>query len=102
MNGSFSLASIVCCAAHGVQPRTMVCQHVADGLLERRRVGFFWSVEDPDAPRPDAYCLECEKRVRLTGGEWTGDALKHLQPKVLCGCCYDLAKVFNMGGDPWS
>src|SRR5690348_16209450 len=36
------------CETHGEAPRTFVCQHVADGLIKHERVGFFWSIEDPD------------------------------------------------------
>jgi len=36
------------------------------------------------------------------GGEWVGEALSNLKPKVLCGSCYDLAKHFHSGGDPWA
>jgi hypothetical protein len=42
------------------------------------------------------------RRARATGGEWIDGALEHLQPKVLCGACYDVAKNFHMGGDPFS
>jgi hypothetical protein len=90
------------CAVHGEQQLTYVCQHVFAGLVARERVGFFWTQETPDNPRRDAYCRECKMRVRKTGGEWTGEALEHLEPKVLCGLCYDLAKDFHMGGNPWS
>lgn len=90
------------CATHGTQPQTLICQHIADGLFRRKRVGFFWSVEDPANPGPDAWCSACNERVRTTGGEWVGEALEHLEPKVLCGACYDLAKQFHMGGNPWS
>ncbi|SDR50973.1 hypothetical protein SAMN05519103_04225 [Rhizobiales bacterium GAS113] len=89
------------CSVHGWQQRTFVCQHVADGLAKRKRVGFFSTKYDPDNSRPDAWCSACEERVRATGGEWVDPALKHLQPKILCGACYDLAKQFHMGGDPW-
>jgi hypothetical protein len=87
------------CATHGDQPETLVCQHIAQGLMGRQRVGFLWTVEDPDNPRPDAWCLECENRRRREGGEWIGPALEHLEPKVLCGECYDFAKTFNLGGN---
>lgn len=90
------------CTIHGLQQRTFVCQHIVDGLTDRNRVGFFWSVEQLDNPRPDAWCTACEERVRATDGEWVGLALENLQAKVLCGACYDLAKKFHMGGDPWS
>ena len=89
------------CSIHGTQQLTLVCQHVAQGLFDRERVGFFWA-EDPGNPRPDAWCAECNERVRATGGEWEGEALEQLEPKVLCGACYDMAKVFYFGGDPWS
>jgi hypothetical protein len=94
--------TIVKCDTHGVQPQTFVCQHIAEGLSQRERVGFFWTRLDPENPRPDAWCSACERRASLTNGEWTGEALELLQPKVLCGACYDLAKFFHMGGDPWS
>jgi hypothetical protein len=80
---------------------TFVCQHVVHGLTRRERVGFFWA-SDSGNPRSDAWCGECNNRVAETGGEWIGDALEHLDPKVLCGACYDLAKLFHMGGNPWS
>jgi hypothetical protein len=89
--------SRVHCATHGDQPRTLVCQHIAQGLASGQRVGFFWTSYDPGNPRPDAWCLECENRVRQEGGEWVGVALEHLGPKVLCGECYDFAKAFNLG-----
>jgi hypothetical protein len=89
------------CAVHGPQQETFVCQHVAKGLETRVRVGFWWAQEDPDNARPDAWCTECENRVRATHGEWVGEAEKHLSVKILCGACYDLAKSFHMGGDPW-
>ena len=89
------------CSVHGAQDKTYVCQHIADGLIARKRVGFFLA-NDPDNARPDAYCAECNARVGASGGEWVGEALEHLNPKVLCGACYDLAKQFHTGGDPWA
>jgi hypothetical protein len=90
------------CETHGDQQRTRVCQHIAAGLETKTRVGFFWTTIDPHNPRPDAWCSECEDRVRRTDGEWVGEAEENLQPKVLCSACYDAAKVFHMGGNPWS
>jgi hypothetical protein len=89
------------CQAHGVQPETFVCQHILDGLSAKKRVGFFWTTFDPENPRPDAWCSDCETRVRATDGEWIGEAEAHLKPKILCGECYDLAKRFHMGENPW-
>jgi hypothetical protein len=71
-------------------------------LLDRKRVGFFWSTENPNNPRPDAWCLDCNERVKTTGGDWVGVALEHLEPKCLCGACYDLAKSFHSGGNPFA
>jgi hypothetical protein len=90
------------CSVHGLQQETLVCQHIAEGLANRKRVGFFWTTYDPDNVRPDACCSACNERVRATGGEWVDEALEQLQPKVLCGACYDAAKKFHMGGDPFS
>jgi hypothetical protein len=89
------------CGTHGLQPETFVCQHVVAGLAVRKRVGFWWSTESPENPRPDAWCTECNERVKATDGEWVGESERHLKPKILCGECYDLAKSFHMGGDPW-
>ena len=90
------------CTTHGSQQETFVCQHIAAGLESKERVGFFWTTFDPDNPRPDAWCSACEKRVRQTNGDWIDEAEAHLKPKILCGACYDLAKEFHMGGNPWS
>ena len=90
------------CDTHGDADETFVCQHVIEGLIHKERVGFFWTAEDPDNPHPDAWCAECEERVKLTWEEWEGEALEHLKPKILCGECYEVAKTFHMGGNPWS
>jgi hypothetical protein len=95
-------AARVTCDTHGDQPRTFVCQHIVEGLRTKTRVGFWWAYDDPENPRPDAYCTACNERVRLTDGEWTGEALDLLNAQVLCAECYDLAKAFHMGGNPWS
>ncbi len=94
--------STVQCATHGVTQQTLVCQHIVDGLHNRKRVGFFWTTDDPENPCPDAWCEACEKRVRRTGGDWVGAALRHLQPKVMCSHCYEIAKTFHGGGNPWA
>ncbi len=90
------------CTVHGLQQRTFVCQHIAEGLVDRNRVGFFWTREEPENPRPDAWCAACDSRVKATDGEWVGAALEHRQPKILCGACYDSAKTFHLGDDPRS
>lgn len=92
----------IVCKTHGKQQQTLVCQHIAQGLFDKQRVGFFWTTYDPENSRPDAWCSACEERVKLTDGEWVGEAVENLKAKVLCGACYDAAKVFHMGGNPWS
>jgi hypothetical protein len=94
--------AIAKCPIHGSQPATLVCQHIVQGLAEKKHVGFWWSVEDPSSLRPDACCTACNERVKKTDGEWTGEILEQASPQTLCGGCYDVAKVFHMGGDPWS
>jgi hypothetical protein len=90
------------CSSHGTQPCALVCQHVLQGLIDKQRVGFFWTAEDPTNSWPDAWCRACEDRARATGGEWEGEALANLEPKTICAACYEAAKSFHMGGDPWS
>ncbi len=85
------------CNVHGEQETAFVCQHIAASLETRSRVGFCWSAED-DSSRPDAWCIECNERVKKTNWEWTGEAAEHLGVKLLCGKCYDEAKNFNLGG----
>jgi hypothetical protein len=89
------------CATHGLgRPGALVCQHISQGLAERRRVGFFWTSSDPGNPCPDACCTDCEQRFQSTG-EWVGEALQNLNPQVLCADCYEIAKTFHLGGNPW-
>src|SRR5215471_10432 len=90
------------CDEHGGQLATYVCRHIVEGLRTKTRVGFFWAYDDPDNPRPDAYCSECnELAKRSPDGEWTEDDLEFVKPRLMCGACYDLAKTFHLGGDPW-
>ena len=90
------------CDTHGSQQETFVCQHTVRGLQSKERVGFFWTADDPENPRPDAWCSECEARVSAAGGDWVCEAGKQLGAKILCGACYDLAKIFHTAGNPWT
>lgn len=89
------MSTLVICETHGRGPETFVCQHIVAGLLQRKRVGFFWA-DDPEASRPDAWCAACNDRVARQGGEWMGEALAHLKAKLLCGYCYDEAKRLHL------
>ena len=84
------------CSRHGPQPETFVCQHIALSLHTRLPVGFYWP-RDSAQERPDAWCSECEQRVKATGGEWVGAAAEHLGASELCATCYDEAKGLNLG-----
>ncbi|MCB1035467.1 MAG: hypothetical protein KDD47_16715 [Acidobacteria bacterium] len=82
------------CDQHGLQPATFVCQHIAASLVSRKPVGFFWPAEATEE-RPDAWCFACNERVKLTGGEWAGEAEASLGVRLLCGACYDDARALN-------
>ena len=82
------------CSEHGSQPETFVCQHIVRGLFEGVPYGFFWA-RDVDTPRPDAWCSACNEMVSRSGGEWTDEAVALASVKILCGRCYDRAKMMN-------
>nr|OEF44024.1 hypothetical protein OAC_20180 [Vibrio cyclitrophicus 1F273] len=48
------------CCEHGKQQQTYVCQHTVESLKDGNPRGFWWSIEQPESPRPDAWCSECE------------------------------------------
>ena len=85
------------CEVHGSQQTTYVCRHILDGTRDGNRVGFHSAV-DPDNPRPDSWCDDCEKRFQSAGGEWDEQAEEKAQIKILCGLCYDKAKNFQLNG----
>jgi hypothetical protein len=82
------------CCEHGKQQQTFECKHVVDSVRDRQAKGFWWSSEQPDNPRPDAWCSECEVLVNKNGC-WEGEAEEFADIKVLCGACYDSAKLLN-------
>jgi hypothetical protein len=85
----------VICQVHGEQEVTLVCQHIAQGLVEEKKVGFFWA-NDPQNKRPDAWCISCEEKRLANNGEWSDDCNSFLGVKWLCANCYDLAREFNL------
>jgi len=84
------------CERHGPQPETFVCQHLVVSLHTRLPVGFYWA-RDAKEQRPNAWCAECEERVRLTAGEWNGIAGERVGVSLLCAKCYDEVKGLNYG-----
>ncbi|MEZ5919154.1 MAG: hypothetical protein R3D66_04345 [Alphaproteobacteria bacterium] len=81
------------CVEHGLQPETFVCQHLVQSLQTGTLCGF-WCAEDPDNPRPDAWCNACEELVNRTGG-WNDESESFAGVKLLCGKCYDRVKALN-------
>jgi len=90
-----SAAKVIQCAEHGSREETFVCQHIAFSLTMRKPVGFFWAEQAKD--RPDAWCFECNERVKRTEGEWVGEAGQKLGVKLICAGCYDDAKEMALG-----
>ncbi len=53
--------------------------------------------DDPENPRPDAWCSECQELFLECGGEWTDEILQRVGVGLLSGACYDVAKMLNFG-----
>lgn len=87
---------LIHCDKHGDQQETFVCQHIVQTLVDGTPRGFWWA-DDPENPRPDAWCSECDNKVKKTGGEWTGESEAFAGVKLLCGACYDQVKKINLG-----
>ena len=84
------------CCEHGNQQATFVCQHIIATLEDGKPRGFWWA-HDPENPRPDAWCSECESNVQKSNGEWNDENEAFAGIKLLCGACYDKAKEINLG-----
>jgi hypothetical protein len=82
------------CERHGLQEETFVCQHIVTSLQDREPRGFHWPGES-NQRRPDAWCSECNERLRQAGWEWTSEAERQANIQLLCGGCYDDAKGLN-------
>jgi hypothetical protein len=83
------------CPKHGEQDSTFVCRHIVSSLRTGSPVGFIQSVENPEDPRPDAWCSECEKVRIEEGGEWNDQSEAFAGVTLLCGACYDEARELN-------
>lgn len=83
------------CDEHGPQPATFVCRHVVASLRGGGRVGF-WTSNNPDTPRPDAWCDACEAVSNRHGGwDEESEAEADVGVTLLCGACYDRARSLN-------
>lgn len=87
---------VIHCIEHGEQQATFVCQHIVQTLRDTVPRGF-WTSDNPDNPRPDAWCDACEARVQETGGEWDDESEAFAGVSLLCGACYDRAVAINKG-----
>jgi hypothetical protein len=89
--------SQVKCKTHGIQGFGLACTHVAHAIDSGEPVGFHWG-DDDDMARPDAWCHECELRLRaVPPGETSEQWFLDCDYKILCSLCWDLAKerLFN-------
>jgi hypothetical protein len=82
------------CCEHGQQEATFVCQHIVETLKDGKARGFWWSSEQ-DVKRPDAWCHECNDKVKATDWEWTEENAEFANIQLLCGKCYDNAKELS-------
>jgi hypothetical protein len=82
------------CCEHGKQQATFVCNHIVESLHDETPRGFWWA-NDPENPRPDAWCSDCEERLKANGGDWSEEIEELAHIRLLCGMCYDNAKNLN-------
>jgi hypothetical protein len=85
---------VITCSTHGEQPAAFVCQHIARSLYTGLSVGFN-SADDPENPRPDSWCDECEQVFIAEGSEWNDKSVEFAGISVVCAGCYDRAKQIN-------
>lgn len=81
---------VVHCEEHGESQATFVCRHLVHGM----GLGFY-TADDPDSARPDAWCGACERLRVQHGGEWPEDVEATLGATLQCAGCYDRARVRN-------
>src|SRR5436309_15449960 len=55
------------CPVHGREGIGLLCGHIAFAVDRGERLGFFWG-DDNDTAGPDAWCVECEKKLRGLNG----------------------------------
>ena len=82
------------CDAHGPQPISFACTHIAHGLLDGTSPGFVIAPEEPAEAYPLAWCAQCERLIGEAGWRRWLDELADF--KMLCAACYlearDLAR----------
>jgi hypothetical protein len=82
------------CNAHGRQPISFACTHIAHGLLTGTTPGFVIAPEESAEAYPLAWCSDCEAKIGEVG--WKPWVDEWAEFKLLCGVCYlearDLAR----------
>lgn len=81
------------CEVHGTTAPAFVCKHLGTG----KDLGFFTS-EDSEGARPDAWCSECEEVRIAGGGDWNDQSEELLGITLICVHCYDQAQKRNEAG----
>lgn len=76
------------CSIHGQQGIGLACTHVAHAIDSGADVGFFWG-DHTDTARPDAWCRECEQKLRALNGADSSDWFREADFKILCASCWD-------------
>jgi hypothetical protein len=80
------------CSRHGDNREAFMCKH----LLQGAGLGFFYDVDDPANPYPDAWCPVCEQS-RDESGEFPSEYAR-ANFKLVCGACYEEIKQKNITG----
>jgi hypothetical protein len=83
------------CETHGTSHATFVCQHLARG----EGLEFFYD-DNPDDPRPDAWCGECDE-VMMEDDGWNEENEKSAGITLLCASCYDEVRGRNREPAAW-
>ena len=84
-------AEVLQCASHGLSMTCYVCEHILSG----KGVGFNFDTSG-EQPRPDAWCDECDRLLDTFGGWDDVPQERHPKIEILCGGCYDAAKLRNL------
>ena len=77
------------CDQHGASQKAYICKHLAEGS----GLGFH-RADEPDNPRPDAWCDVCDEML-LARGAWDEEAEAAAGVVRVCAGCYDAAESRN-------
>ncbi|MGB4812813.1 MAG: hypothetical protein WBP13_10110 [Methylophilaceae bacterium] len=77
------------CPQHGNQGIGLLCIHAAIAMDSGENVGFFTN-DNTDLTRPDAWCAACEQQLAAEG--WSEEWFESADFKILCACCWDIAQ----------